>query len=89
MDVMMEAVQVPAPLGEAEHHQLRKPSADCDTAIDLFGNGFGIARCLMKNVWLGQCVANNYYAYHDLLAGHRFCEEAAGAGMFPGTRLSS
>ena len=46
MDVMMEAVQVPAPLGEAEHHRLRKPSADCDTAIDLFGNGFGIARCL-------------------------------------------
>jgi SynChlorMet cassette radical SAM/SPASM protein ScmF len=47
------------------------------------------SRCLMKNVCLGQCVANNYYAYHDLLAGHRFCEEAAGAGMFPGTRPSS
>ena len=47
------------------------------------------SRCLMKNVCLGQCVANNYYAYHDLLAGHKFCEEAAEAGVFPGTRLSS
>ena len=28
-------------------------------------------------------------AYHDLLAGHRFCEEAAEPGGFPGTRLSS
>jgi len=27
-------------------------------------------------------------AYHDLLAGHRFCEEAAEPGAFPGTRLS-
>ncbi len=44
-------------------------------------------RCLMKNVCLGQCIAGNYYAYHDLLAGHKFCEDAADAGIFPGTRL--
>ncbi len=45
------------------------------------------ARCLMKNICLGQCIAGNYYVYHDLLAGHKFCEDAAEAGLFPGTRL--
>lgn len=45
------------------------------------------SRCFMKNVCLGQCIANNYYVYHDLLAGHKFCEDAAEAGVFPETRL--
>ena len=45
------------------------------------------ARCLMKNICLGQCIAGNYYVYHDLLAGHKFCEDAAEAGLFPETRL--
>ena len=44
-------------------------------------------RCLMKNICLGNCIAGNYYAYHDLLAGHKFCEDAADAGIFPRTRL--
>jgi len=45
------------------------------------------ARCLMKNICLGQCIAGNYYVYHDLLAGHKFCEDAVEAGLFPETRL--
>lgn len=45
------------------------------------------ARCLMKNICLGQCIAGNYYVNHDLLAGHKFCEDAAEARLFPETRL--
>lgn len=46
------------------------------------------ARCLVKNVCLGQCVANNYYRSHDLLAGHDFCAKALESGVFPMTRLA-
>jgi len=46
------------------------------------------SRCLLKNICLGQCIANNYYTYHDLLAGHKFCEDAHASGMFPQTRLA-
>jgi SynChlorMet cassette radical SAM/SPASM protein ScmF len=46
------------------------------------------SRCLIRNVCLGQCVANNYYVYHDILAGHKFCEDAHSAGVFPRTRLA-
>lgn len=45
------------------------------------------SRCLMKNICIGQCVANNYYAKKDLLAGHKFCEDAFKSGYFPETRL--
>ena len=46
------------------------------------------ARCVVRNVCLGQCVANNYYVAKDLFAGHQFCEEALSAGAFPQTRLA-
>ena len=46
------------------------------------------SRCLVKNVCIGQCVANNYYVEKDLLAGHKFCEDALKAGVFPMTRLA-
>ena len=46
------------------------------------------SRCLVKNVCLGQCVANNYYVNRDLLAGHKFCEDVLAAGMFPVSRLA-
>jgi len=46
------------------------------------------ARCLVRNMCLGHCVANNYYAKQDLLAGHQLCEEALAAGVFPQTRLA-
>ena len=45
------------------------------------------SRCVVRNVCLGQCVANNYYVEKDLFAGHQFCEEALTAGVFPQTRL--
>ncbi len=44
------------------------------------------SHCLVKNVCLGHCIANNYYAYSDLMAGHKFCEEAFKEGIFPMTR---
>lgn len=46
------------------------------------------SHCLVKNICLGHCVANNYYAYSDLLAGHKFCEEAYEEGCFPMTRYN-
>ncbi|MDD1730007.1 MAG: SynChlorMet cassette radical SAM/SPASM protein ScmF [Methanospirillum sp.] len=45
------------------------------------------SRCLMKNICIGQCIANNYYVKKDLLAGHKFCEDAFESGLFPQTRL--
>ncbi len=47
------------------------------------------ARCLVRNVCLGHCVANNYYAGKDLLAPNELCEEALSAGVFPLSRLAS
>lgn len=44
------------------------------------------SQCLLKNVCLGSCVANNYYVEKDLLAGHKFCEDAFKAGVFPMSR---
>ncbi|MFH0966588.1 MAG: SynChlorMet cassette radical SAM/SPASM protein ScmF [Methanobacteriota archaeon] len=46
------------------------------------------SHCLIKNVCLGQCVANNYYVNKDLLAGHKFCEDAYKAGVFPMNRYA-
>ncbi|MBF0526215.1 MAG: SynChlorMet cassette radical SAM/SPASM protein ScmF [Deltaproteobacteria bacterium] len=46
------------------------------------------SRCLVRNVCLGHCVANNYYVEQDLLAGHKFCQDAVDAGEFPATRLA-
>lgn len=45
------------------------------------------SRCFMKKICLGQCIAGNYYISHDLLAGHKFCEDAVMVGVFPATRL--
>ncbi len=46
------------------------------------------SHCLVRNVCLGQCIANNYYVYKDLLAGHKFCEDAYTMGVFPETRYA-
>lgn len=43
--------------------------------------------CIMKNGCLGSCIANNYYAYGDLFASHRFCQMAWEDGFFPKTRI--
>lgn len=44
------------------------------------------SRCLVKKLCMGHCIANNYYIEKDLLAGHKFCEDALKAGVFPMTR---
>ena len=46
------------------------------------------SKCLLKNIRLGSCVANNYYVEKDLLAGHKFCEDAYKAGAFPMSRYA-
>ncbi len=43
--------------------------------------------CLMKNVCLGSCIAQNYYSNKNLWAPHWFCEAAQKKGLFPKTRL--
>ncbi len=45
------------------------------------------AECLLKNVCLGSCIAQNYYSRHNLWAPHWYCEEAHRHGLFPETRL--
>jgi SynChlorMet cassette radical SAM/SPASM protein ScmF len=43
--------------------------------------------CLMKEVCLGSCVAQNYYGNKNLWAPFWYCEEARNRGLFPQTRL--
>jgi SynChlorMet cassette radical SAM/SPASM protein ScmF len=43
--------------------------------------------CLMRKGCLGSCIANNYYAYGDLFAPHRYCQLSWEEGLFPKTRL--
>lgn len=45
------------------------------------------ARCLMKNICLGSCIAQNYYRDRNLWAPFWFCEEAYQKGLFPATRM--
>lgn len=46
------------------------------------------AKCLMKKICLGNCVAQNYYRSGDLIAQYWYCEEAAAAGLFPVSRIN-
>lgn len=43
--------------------------------------------CLMRDMCLGKCIAQNYYTTKDLLAPYWYCEEARKAGLFPKSRL--
>ncbi|MHB9098826.1 MAG: SynChlorMet cassette radical SAM/SPASM protein ScmF [Syntrophales bacterium] len=45
------------------------------------------AECVMKQVCMGSCVAQNYYRNRDLWAPYWYCEEAHRRGLFPKTRL--
>lgn len=45
-------------------------------------------RCLMKNLCLGNCLAQNYYTAKNLFAPYYYCNEAFKAGLFPETRLA-
>ena len=44
--------------------------------------------CLMKEICLGSCLAQNYYRSHSLWKPFWFCEEAHNRGLFPETRIS-
>jgi SynChlorMet cassette radical SAM/SPASM protein ScmF len=43
--------------------------------------------CLMKNVCLGSCIAQNFYRSKHLWTPFWYCEDARSAGLFPETRL--
>jgi SynChlorMet cassette radical SAM/SPASM protein ScmF len=43
--------------------------------------------CLMKDICLGSCIAQNYYRSKNLWAPFWYCEEARKAGLFPETRM--
>ena len=43
--------------------------------------------CLMKNICLGSCMAQNFYTNKHLWAPFWYCEEAEKAGLFPETRM--
>jgi SynChlorMet cassette radical SAM/SPASM protein ScmF len=43
--------------------------------------------CVMKEICLGNCIAQNYYSNQDLLSPFWYCREAQGKGLFPESRL--
>jgi SynChlorMet cassette radical SAM/SPASM protein ScmF len=45
-------------------------------------------RCLMKEICLGSCIAQNYYISKSLWAPFWFCQEAQKLRLFPETRLA-
>ncbi len=44
-------------------------------------------RCLMKNICLGSCIAQNYYRHKSLWSPFWYCEEAQRLGLFPDSRI--
>jgi SynChlorMet cassette radical SAM/SPASM protein ScmF len=44
-------------------------------------------RCLMKNLCLGSCLAQNYYRAKSIWAPFWLCAEAEESGLFPASRL--
>ncbi len=43
--------------------------------------------CLMKDLCLGSCIAQNYYSRKKLFAPFWYCDEAFKMGLFPASRL--
>ena len=43
--------------------------------------------CLLKDICLGNCIAQNYYLNRDFWAPFWYCHEANSKGLFPETRL--
>jgi SynChlorMet cassette radical SAM/SPASM protein ScmF len=43
--------------------------------------------CLMKDLCLGSCIAQNYYSRKKLFAPFWYCDEAVKLGLFPTSRL--
>ncbi len=44
-------------------------------------------RCRMRQLCLGECVAQNYYSTRDLFSTFWFCRQAEAAGLFPESRM--
>jgi len=44
------------------------------------------SQCLMKEMCLGSCIAQNYYQSKNIWAPHWYCERAHDHGLFPVTR---
>jgi SynChlorMet cassette radical SAM/SPASM protein ScmF len=44
-------------------------------------------RCLMKNICLGSCIAQNFYRHKSLWSPFWYCEEAQRLGLFPDSRI--
>jgi SynChlorMet cassette radical SAM/SPASM protein ScmF len=47
------------------------------------------ARCLMRHLCHGSCIAQNYYEKGSLWAPFWFCQQAEEAGLFPASRLGA
>lgn len=48
----------------------------------------GICRsCLMKNICLGSCIAQNYYRHKSVWSSFWYCQEAQRLGLFPKSRV--
>jgi SynChlorMet cassette radical SAM/SPASM protein ScmF len=47
------------------------------------------SRCLMKQLCLGSCVAQNYYSTGSLWAPFWLCKQAEEVGLFPASRLGT
>jgi len=45
-------------------------------------------RCLMRNLCLGACVAQNFYSSESLWGPFWFCEQAEASGLFPLSRTN-
>ena len=45
------------------------------------------SRCILKEICIGRCIAQNFYTNHSIWSSFWFCEEAFAAGLFPTTRL--
>jgi radical SAM protein with 4Fe4S-binding SPASM domain len=45
-------------------------------------------QCVLKEICLGRCIAQNYYTSHSLWAPFWYCEEARRSGLFPPSRLA-
>ena len=46
------------------------------------------ARCLMRHLCLGSCIAQNYYEAGNLWAPYWFCQRAEEARLFPSSRVA-
>jgi hypothetical protein len=44
--------------------------------------------CLMKNICLGSCIAQNYYRHKNIWSSFWYCQEAHRLGLFPEPRIT-